>query len=191
MSNSKILSSQNGTTRFEPTPPISTYLYGLDCGHYTVIENSNKEFKIPLRVACRKSKVKYLNPDLFFRTLEQTMAFYEDMFSTPFPFAKYDTIWCPDFRIGGMENVGLINIADSFLKDPSEMQAIMNQFVFIIHIHEMSHMWFGDLVTMRWWNDLWLKESFADYVCGLCLNHLGKSIKEIIDPEQAFMHYLT
>jgi aminopeptidase N len=90
-----------------------------------------------------------------------------------------------------MENVGLINIADVYLKDTSELLALETQFLFIIHIHEMSHMWFGDLVTMRWWNDLWLKESFADYCAGQCLEHCGKLFKEIIDPEQAFQHYLT
>jgi aminopeptidase N len=107
--------TDEGKRIFEPTPPISTYLYGLDAGCYTFV-NNDKEFKTPLRVAIRKSKLKFLDASLLFRMLEATMLFYEDFFQTKFPFTKYDTVFCPEFRIRGMENVGMINMTDKYFR---------------------------------------------------------------------------
>ena len=91
-----------------------------------------------------------------------------------------------------MENVGLINMTDKYFKPKIELSEFENFEYYKVVIHELAHMWFGDLVTMRWWNDLWLKESFADYCAGICLQAIQPKFKQIIrNPEQSFLHYLT
>jgi aminopeptidase N len=101
--------------------------------------------------------------------LEATMTFYESFFQTKYPWSKYDTVFCPEFRIRGMENVGMINMTDKYFRPKNELRQFDLFEYYKVVIHEFSHMWFGDLVTMRWWNDLWLKESFADYSAGSCM----------------------
>lgn len=105
---------------FEDSPAISTYIYGMDAGCYSVIDNDNKKFAVPLRIAIRKSKIQFLDPRMLFRILESAIPFYEKFFSTGFPFKKYDTVFCPEFRIRGMENVGLINMTDKYFKPKAE-----------------------------------------------------------------------
>jgi aminopeptidase N len=106
---------------FEQSPPISSYLYGMDAGNYSIIDNDNKKFKVPLRIGIRKSKIKYCDPREYFRLMEAAIVFYEEFFSTPFAWSKYDTVFCPEFRINGMENVGLINLTDKFFKPKTEL----------------------------------------------------------------------
>lgn len=78
-------------------------------------------------------------------------------------------VFVPEFRINGMENVGMVTLRDSFLQPTKEKTFIENYAWYKVSVHELCHMWFGDLVTVRWWNDLWLKESFADYCASVCL----------------------
>ena len=106
---------------FEESPPISTYLYGMDAGNYSVIENDNKTFNVPMRIGIRKSKIKFIDPREFFRLMEASITFYESFFSTPFPWSKYDNVFCPEFRIRGMENVGMINMTDKYFKPKNEL----------------------------------------------------------------------
>lgn len=97
------------------------------------------------------------------------MEFYEKFFGVKYPFSKYDQIFVPEFRIGGMENAGIVSYNDAFIKPKSEMTDALSFRLAYVALHELAHMWFGDLVTMHWWNDLWLKESFADFMALLCM----------------------
>jgi aminopeptidase N len=117
---------------------------------------------------CRQSKARYVNPSASFKLIEESIKFFEEFFSCPFPFKKYDRVFVPEFRISGMENVGLVVLRDTFLTPHDEKTYFEAQMMLKVEVHELSHMWFGDLVTMKWWNDLWLKESFADYCTSVC-----------------------
>lgn len=143
-----------------------------------------------MKIFCRKSKVKYADVKERFRTIEIAVNFFEEFFQTPFPFKKYDQVFIPEFRISGMENVGCIMMRDSFMRPDEEKTFFEFQSWYKVAVHELSHMWFGDLVTMRWWNDLWLKESFAEFSASACLTECFE-FKFIKDPEQFALHFLT
>ena len=125
-----------------------------------------------MRIFCRKSKLANLDAKEQFRIVTEGIKYYEDLYSTKFPYAKYDQVYVPEFRIRGMENVGVICLTDRVLVDHqtiNEEQKLLHRRV---TVHELAHMWFGNLVTMDWWNDLWLKESFADMVCYVAMDEM-------------------
>jgi aminopeptidase N len=156
--------------RFAPTPRISTYLTAVAAGRYHLVQDSFTAASgqvVPLGVACRASLAPFLDPDDILEVTRQGFGYYLATFDQPYPFAKYDQIFVPEYNLGAMENVGLVTISEEYLFRSKVTDAAYQGRAETI-LHELAHMWFGDLVTMRWWDDLWLKESFATYVSLRC-----------------------
>ncbi|SFE31426.1 aminopeptidase N [Blastococcus tunisiensis] len=150
---------------FEPTKRISTYLVALIAGPYAKVTDSHEG--IPLGLYCRASLAKYLDPDELFRITKQGFDFYHRVFDYPYPFDKYDQLFVPEFNAGAMENAGAVTFLEDYVFRSKATRAKYERRAETI-LHELGHMWFGDLVTMRWWDDLWLNESFATYISTLC-----------------------
>ena len=155
---------------FNDTPRISTYLYCICLGPFYCIENKKYEYRIPLRLFMRESLKDCGEPDEIFRVVIAGMKFYEEYFGIPFQFEKYDQIFCPEYNYGAMENVGLITLNESYCWKDKPTQRRRTGFAITV-LHELSHMWFGDFVTMDWWDDVWLNESFATFISHLCMSN--------------------
>jgi len=149
---------------FEPTPRISTYITALVAGPYHVVRDTHRVGGqvIPLGLFCRKSLAEYLDPDEIFEITKQGFDFFTAAFDFPYPFAKYDQLFVPEYNAGAMENAGCVVFRDEFVFRSKVTDTARQDRAEVI-LHEMAHMWFGDLVTMRWWDDLWLNESFATF----------------------------
>ncbi|WP_109211162.1 MULTISPECIES: aminopeptidase N [Microbacterium] len=153
------------TWRFEPTPRISSYITALIAGPYeaTFSELTSSSGRvIPLGVYGRKSLWQYLDADYIFDKTRQGFSYFEDKFDYAYPFAKYDQLFVPEFNAGAMENAGAVTFTETYVFRSKVTDAVKERRVVTI-LHELAHMWFGDLVTMKWWNDLWLNESFAEW----------------------------
>ncbi len=152
--------------RFAPTPPISSYLAAVIAGPYTGVQSLHRG--TPLGIWTRRSLARFLDPNEIFEVTKQGIDFFVALFDHPFPFAKYDQVFVPEFNAGAMENVGAVTFSESYVyrDPPTETQRLVRAETML---HELAHMWFGDLATMRWWDDLWLNESFATYVSNLAL----------------------
>lgn len=154
---------------FEPTPRISSYITALVAGPYMEVNDeliSSSGKVMPLGVFCRKSLFEYLDAEYVFEKTKQGFEFFEGQFGVPYPFEKYDQLFVPEFNAGAMENAGAVTFTESYVFRSKVTDATRERRVVTI-LHELAHMWFGDLVTMRWWNDLWLNESFAEYASTL------------------------
>ncbi|MFT4283809.1 MAG: aminopeptidase N [Protaetiibacter sp.] len=150
---------------FDPTPRISSYITALVAGPYEVVRSeltSSDGRTIPLGVFARKSLFGYLDADYVFDITRKGFAYFEEKFGYPYPFAKYDQLFVPEFNAGAMENAGAVTFTETYVFRSKVTDAIKERRVVTI-LHELAHMWFGDLVTMKWWNDLWLNESFAEW----------------------------
>lgn len=156
---------------FQPTRKFSTYLFALIAGPYHVVRD--RHGAVDLGLFCRKSLARYLDAAEIFEVSKQGLDFYGEFFGVPYPFGKYDQVFVPEFNSGAMENVAAVTHNEYMVfRDPPTTNQRRSRAEVILH--EMAHMWFGNLVTMRWWNDLWLNESFATYMSYLCMERATK-----------------
>ncbi|GAA2477970.1 aminopeptidase N [Streptomyces gobitricini] len=151
--------------RFAETAPISTYITCVVAGPYHCVTDTYRrgELEIPLGAMCRRSLARHFDPEDVFLVTKQGLDFFHDNFDYPYPFGKYDQAFVPEYNLGAMENPGLVTFREEYIYRGKVTQAAYERRANVI-LHEMAHMWFGDLVTMKWWDDLWLKESFADFM---------------------------
>ncbi|MEU3743946.1 MULTISPECIES: aminopeptidase N [Streptomyces] len=159
-----------GVWQFAETAPISTYITCVVAGPYHYVTDNytraladGTELEIPLGAMCRKSLAKHFDADDVFLITKQGFDFFHDNFDYPYPFGKYDQAFVPEYNLGAMENPGMVTFREEYIYRGKVTQAAYESRANVI-LHEMAHMWFGDLVTMVWWDDLWLKESFADFM---------------------------
>ncbi|MCL2848868.1 MAG: aminopeptidase N [Micrococcales bacterium] len=157
------------TWQFAPTRPLPTYVTAIVAGPYqgTTAQVTTRDGReLELGVHCRASLAQHLDPEEIIATTSAGLAFYEEAFDHDFPFSKYDQVFVPEFNAGAMENAGAVTLSESYVFRSVVPDAVRERRAITV-LHELAHMWFGNLVTMRWWDDLWLNESFAEYVSHL------------------------
>ncbi|MCH9720665.1 MAG: aminopeptidase N, partial [Actinomycetia bacterium] len=163
---------KHGETRthtFATTPRMSTYLVALVAGPYARWDDvySDEFGEIPLGLFCRASLAPFMDAERLFTETKQGFGFYHCNFGVPYAFGKYDQLFVPEFNAGAMENAGAVTFLEDYVFRSKVTRASYERRAETV-LHEMAHMWFGDLVTMRWWDDLWLNESFATFASVLC-----------------------
>ncbi|MEU0129708.1 aminopeptidase N [Streptomyces sp. NPDC006289] len=156
--------------RFAETQPVSTYITSVLAGPYHSVSDvytrtldDGSKLEIPLGALCRRGLARHFDADDVFLVTKQGLDFFHDHFDYPYPFGKYDQAFVPEYNLGAMENPGLVTFREEYIYRGKVTTASYERRANVI-LHEMAHMWFGDLVTMQWWDDLWLKESFADFM---------------------------
>jgi aminopeptidase N len=172
ISNSPAPEPVDNVWHFAPTPRISSYITALIAGPYHSVHSSweGEGRSVPLGVYCRPSLAEHLDAEALFEVTRQGFDWFQEKFDYPYPFAKYDQLFVPEFNAGAMENAGAVTIRDQYVFRSKVTDAAYESRAETV-LHELAHMWFGDLVTMEWWNDLWLNESFATYTSIACQAH--------------------
>ena len=159
------------TYRFATTEKMSTYITAVVAGPYEGVTNtltSSDGRTIDLGVYCRASVLEHLDADAIIDITRKGFEFFEDAYGIAYPFTKYDQVFVPEYNAGAMENAGCVTFRDAYVFRTRPTEAQLESRANTI-LHELAHMWFGDLVTMKWWNDLWLNESFAEFMSHLAL----------------------
>ena len=176
---------------FEPTRLLSTYLYCFVAGPYKKIEHIDKKHHdpLPMTIYYRPSLEQYAKKqaDSIFSFTSSSVKYFEKLFDYEYPFGKCDLVFCPEYTVGAMEYPGIITFNDQYIfkEEPTPFQVTRRGMTIA---HEVAHMWFGNLVTMKWWNDLWLNESFADFVCYLCVDEIRNSFGfKTVDSWESFV----
>ena len=176
---------------FSTTPKLSTYLYVVIAGPYLEVKCTNLYRDIQMSCFCRESLFQYVKEqaEQIFDITRESLKFYEKFFDYPYPFEKYDSIFCPEFKFGAMEHPGAVTFNDRYVWREKVTIDRSTQRANTI-AHECSHHWFGNLVTMKWWNDLWLNESFAEFISHFCLHKIQNNLTTIklSDPWLAFFN---
>ncbi|BCJ60688.1 aminopeptidase N [Micromonospora endophytica] len=157
------------TVHFVESARMSTYITALCAGPYHEVRYTHDG--IDLGYFCRASMAQYLDADDLNLVTTQGFDFFHEQFGVRYPLPKYDQLWVPDFNAGAMENFGCVTHAESHYLFRSQVTDFEYEQRANTILHELAHMWFGDLVTMRWWNDLWLNESFAEWASHWCNTH--------------------
>ncbi|BBY61560.1 aminopeptidase N [Mycolicibacterium sarraceniae] len=163
---------ENGKVKahtFATTPRMSTYLVALIAGPYARWDDvyADEHGEIPLGLFCRSSLAEYMDAERLFSETKQGFGFYHRNFGVPYAFGKYDQLFVPEFNAGAMENAGAVTFLEDYVFRSKVTRYSYERRAETV-LHEMAHMWFGDLVTMTWWDDLWLNESFATFASVLC-----------------------
>jgi aminopeptidase N len=160
------LGDEKARWSFPESKRMSTYITALIAGEYHEHRDvyDGPYGQIPLGHYCRQALVEHLDVEELVKLTKQGFEFFEEAFDFPYPFVKYDQLYVPEYNAGAMENAGAVTIRDEYLPR-SRQDAAFYEFRCSCILHEMAHMWFGDLVTMKWWDDLWLNESFAEWAC--------------------------
>ena len=169
VSNGATVSADDGVHTFATTPKMSTYLVALIAGPYARWDDvyRDEHGEIALGLFCRATLAEFMDPERLFTQTKQGFGFYHKNFGVPYAFGKYDQLFVPEFNAGAMENAGAVTFLEDYVFRSKVTRASYERRAETV-LHEMAHMWFGDLVTMRWWDDLWLNESFATFASVLC-----------------------
>jgi len=169
VSNGAAVSTDGGVRTFATTPRMSTYLVALIAGPYARWDDTYRDEhgEIPLGIFCRATLAEFMDAERLFTQTKQGFGFYHKNFGVPYAFGKYDQLFVPEFNAGAMENAGAVTFLEDYVFRSKVTRASYERRAETV-LHEMAHMWFGDLVTMRWWDDLWLNESFATFASVLC-----------------------